>query len=137
MLDRRLGYALFALRLAIGVQAVVLGLTKFNTQDALLRISGVVELLAGILIFTPYTETAGYFLTGWLLLFGLKALGGEGAYGSAVAYTVLAACAFALAHLTRLNEAAADTGPTRGRTLRTRGRQQTDTAGRAVSLAEA
>ncbi len=112
MLDARLGYSLWALRVAFGVQAVLFGLVRFNTPGTLTRLSGVVELGAGVLVFTPLTELAAYFLTGWLLLLALAAVGLEGAYGTAVCNVMLAAGAFALGRFTRLNEAE---GPMVGR----------------------
>lgn len=105
MLDARLGYSLWALRAVFGVQAVVFGLVRFNTPGALTRGSGIVELVAGVLVFTPLTELAAYFLTVWLVLLAVVAAGLESAYGIAVCDVMLAAGAFALARLTRLNEA--------------------------------
>jgi hypothetical protein len=105
MLDARLGYAFWALRLAVGVDSIVVGLQRFGSEGPLKRGAGVIEVVVGVLVFTPFTQHAAYFLMGWLLLLASKAAGGGGAYDIAVGDVILAAGAFALAQLTRLNEA--------------------------------
>jgi hypothetical protein len=110
MLDARLSYAFWALRLACGVQPMVSGLARFNAGGASSRAMGVIELLAGVLVFTPATEAAARFLTVWFLLLGVHALSVRGAYDIAVTDVLLAAAAYVLARLTRLNEAVAAQG---------------------------
>jgi hypothetical protein len=107
MLDARLGTAFWALRLVCGVQPMVSGLAKFNAGGASSRAMGVLELVAGVLVFTPFTEVAARFLTAWFLLLALHAAGVRAAYDIAVTDVLLAVAAFALARLTRLNEAVA------------------------------
>jgi hypothetical protein len=111
MLDARLGYSLWALRLAVGVDSVVIGLQRFSSEATP---AAVVELVAGLLIFTPFTELAAYFLTVWPLLLALKAVTLGGAYDNAIYDVMLAAGAFALARLTRVNEAAVTAGAREG-----------------------
>ena len=109
MLDRRLATSLWALRLVVGVQAIAFGLQRWQLPGTAARLAGVVELVAGVLVFTPLTELAAIFLTGWLCLLALPAVvSGGGVLGAS--NVLLAATAFALSRLTRVNEAAdADT----------------------------
>ena len=106
MLDARLGYCFWWLRVACGVLPIVSGLEKFNTGGAWLRAAGVVELVAGILIFTAFTEVAAYFLTAWFLLLALQTASGPHAYELAVSDVLFAVGTFVLARLTRVNESA-------------------------------
>jgi hypothetical protein len=106
LLDARLGYCFWCLRVACGVLPIVSGLEKFNTGGTWLRAAGVVEVVGGILIFTAFTEVAAYFFTGWFLLFALQTARVQGPNWLAVSDVVLAVGAFALARLTRVNEAA-------------------------------
>ena len=106
MLDARLGLCFWCLRIACGVLPIVSGLEKFNAGGPWLRAAGVVELIAGILIFTAFTEVAAYFLTAWFLLLALQTASGPLAYELAVSDVLLAVGAFVLARLTRVNESA-------------------------------
>jgi hypothetical protein len=103
MLDARLGFSLWVLRLGYGVLFVVSGLEKFNSLGTPTRVAGVVELLAGVLVFTPFTRTAAHFLGGWLVLLALVAAT-LGQYDMAVRDALLAVGAFVLARLMRVNE---------------------------------
>lgn len=106
MLDRRLSFAYWALRHGLGVSAFASGLYTLHASTALPRLTGAIELGAGILIFTPLSCLAARALTGWLLLLALKLWIAGGPYDTAAGDVVLAAGAFALARLTRVNEAA-------------------------------
>jgi hypothetical protein len=106
LLDARLGLCFWCLRVACGVLPIVYGLEKFNTGGPWLRAAGVVELIAGILIFTALTEVAAYFLTAWFLLLALQTANGPLTYELAVSDVLLAVGAFVLAQLTRVNESA-------------------------------
>jgi hypothetical protein len=106
LLDARLGSCFWCLRVACGVLPIVSGLEKFNTGGLWLRAAGVVELIAGILIFTVFTEVAAYFLTAWFLLLALQTASGPRGYEPAVANVLLAVAAFVLGRLTRVNESA-------------------------------
>ncbi len=127
MLDARLGFSLWALRLAFGASSIVSGLANFNTLATSTRVAGVVELVAGVLIFTPLTELAATFLTGWLLFLALRAAVPGGEWVLALCDVMLAAGAFALARFTRVNEAAAAReqfrGTNQGTTRSTRGKR--------------
>jgi hypothetical protein len=106
LLDARLSYSFWWLRVACGVLPIVSGLEKFNAGGLWLRAAGVVELIAGILIFTAFTEVAAYFLTGWFLLLALQTASGPHAYALGVSDVLLAVATFVLARLTRVNESA-------------------------------
>ena len=128
MLDARLGFSLWALRLTFGASSIVCGLANFNTLATSTRVAGVVELVAGVLIFTPLTElAAATFLTGWLLFLALRAAVPGGEWLLALCDVMLAAGAFALARFTRVNEAAAAReqfrGTNQGTTRSTRGKR--------------
>jgi hypothetical protein len=103
MLDARLGFSLWVLRLGYGVLFIVSGLEKFNGLGTPTRVAGVVELVAGVLVFTPFTRTAAHFLGGWLVLLALVA-GTLGQYDRGVRDALLAVGAFVLARLMRVNE---------------------------------
>jgi hypothetical protein len=94
------------LRVGCAVLPIVSGLEKFNAGGTWLRAAGVVELVAGVLIFTPFTEVAAYFLTAWFLVFAVQAAGANGAEWLAVSDVVFAVGTFVLARLTRVNEGA-------------------------------
>jgi hypothetical protein len=106
VLDARLGPCYWCLRIACGVLPIVSGLEKFNTGGSWLRVAGVVELIAGILIFTAFTEVAAWFLTVWFLLLALQTASGAHAYALALCNVLVAVGAFVLARLTSLNESA-------------------------------
>ena len=108
MLDERLTYCFWGLRLGCGVQSIVSGVLKFNSGEPLVRVAGVIELVAGVLIFTPLTTAAARFIGGWLLLLALYALSVRHAYDAAVFDVLLAAGALVLARLTRVNEASVE-----------------------------
>ncbi|MGO8967977.1 MAG: hypothetical protein ACLQDQ_00190 [Myxococcaceae bacterium] len=92
------------MRAAFGVGAIGFGLERFGMAAALTRGSGLLEFVAGILVFTPLTALAATFLGGWwLLLAVVSATAGSPELG--VCDILLAAGAFALARLTRVNEA--------------------------------
>jgi hypothetical protein len=97
---------LWWLRVACGALPIVSGLEKFSTGEPWLRAAGVVELIAGVLIFTVFTEVAAYFLTAWFLLLALQTVSGPHAYELAFSDVLLAVGAFVLARLTRVNESA-------------------------------
>ncbi len=104
MLDGRLDGSLWAMRAALGTGAIGFGLERFNMPGTLARGGGLLEFIAGLLVFTPLTGRAATFLSGWWLLL---ALGAASARSPALAacHVLLAAGAFALARLTGLNEA--------------------------------
>ncbi len=106
MLDTRLSHCYWWLRVACGALPIVSGLEKFDAGGPWLRAAGVVELIAGILIFTAFSEVAAYFLSTWFLLLALQTASGLHAYELAFSDVLLAVGAFVLARLTRVNESA-------------------------------
>ncbi len=103
MLDGRLAIPLWALRFGLGAGAIGFGLQGWQQPGAPAHVAALLELAAGVLVFTPLTELAATFLAGWCLLLALAAVlpGGGGLGASNV---LLAASAFTLARLTRVNE---------------------------------
>jgi|GEM_PF-5431432 len=100
MLDRRLAISLWALRFVVGAQGIGFGLQRWQLPGTAARVAGLLELVAGVLVFTPLTELAAIFLTGWLSLQAVLPGGG----GLGVSNLLLAAAAYTLARLTRVNE---------------------------------
>ncbi len=109
MLDGRLAIPLSALRFVLGAQAIGFGVQWWQQPGALAHVAGLLELVAGVLVFTPLTELAATFLAGWLFLLALAAvLPGGGGLG--FCNILLAASAFTLARLTRVNQGEAVQG---------------------------
>jgi hypothetical protein len=119
MLDSRLHYSYCALRIAFGASAFASGLYTLQTSGLIPRISGAIQLGAGVLVFTPLTGVAARVLTSWLLLIALKLLLAGGPYETAACDVVLAAGAFALARFTTVNEAPSEPRPARDRSAGT------------------
>ncbi len=109
MLDGRLAIPLWALRCVLGAAAIGFGLQRWQQAGAPAHVGALLELVAGVLVFTPLTELAATFLAGWCLVLALLAIlpGGGGLGASNV---LLAASAFSLARLTRVNEGQTLTG---------------------------
>ncbi len=103
MLDGRLDVSLWALRAALGTGAIAFGLEGFNMPGTLTRGGGLLQFIAGMLVFTPLTGWAATFLSGWWLLLALGAAS-AGTSALAACDVLLAAGAFALARLTGVNE---------------------------------
>jgi hypothetical protein len=106
MLDARLSYCFFCLRLACGVLPIVSGLEKFNAGGPWARAEGVVLLVTGLLVFTVFSEVAAYFLAACFLLFAVQTARTHGADSLAVSDVVVAVAAFVFARLTRVNQGA-------------------------------
>jgi hypothetical protein len=104
VLPPRLGLALWALRTSFGTLAIASGLGRAHLASTPDRLAACLELGAGVLVFTPFTAAAASFLTGWLLLLALVSLLAGGPGDRAASDLVLAAGAFTLARLTRVNE---------------------------------
>ena len=118
--ERGLETAWWALRLAIGVTAIVAGLDKFFNlltewsmylapwmeqasplaPPTLLRVVGVIEMAAGALVLSRFTRLGGYVVAAWLTLIAIQ-LASTGTFlDLATRDLVLAIAAFALAKLT-------------------------------------
>lgn len=106
------------LKLTYGLVPIVAGLDKFTNLLAswseflpaaiagvlpvepmvFMYVVGVVEIVAGVLVLTRYTEYAAYVVAGWLVAVALTQVGG-GNYTIAVRDVVMAVGAVALAQL--------------------------------------
>ena len=124
MEDQKINQAWWMLRLVFGVVPVVAGLDKFfnlltNWEQylspialqvsplsgpAFLRIVGVIEIAAGVLILTRWTRLGAYVASAWLTLIALNLLTTGHYFDIAARDVALAVAAFALA---RLDEARA------------------------------
>jgi hypothetical protein len=109
MLDARLVIPLSALRFVLGAQAIGFGVQRWQQPGAPAHLAGLLELVAGVLVFTPLTELAARFLAGWLFLLALAAVL-PGGSGLGLTNVLLAASAFTLARLTRVNQGEAVEG---------------------------
>jgi uncharacterized membrane protein YphA (DoxX/SURF4 family) len=126
----RLNVAWWTLRVGLGVGPFLAGLDKFfnrlTTWDmylnpaipGLLQVSpatfmhlvGVVEMVAGILVFTRFTRYAAYIVMAWLLAISASLVAQGLFLDIAVRDVELALGAFVLAKLTEIREAAVEEG---------------------------
>ena len=108
------------LKFTFGIVPIVAGLDKFTnvlttwemylnpslvgmlpfSAGAFMMIVGVVEILAGVLVFAK-TEWGGYLVAGWLTLVALTLLGGFMYVDVAVRDLVMAIAAFAMARMAK------------------------------------
>lgn len=125
--DPRLSLAWWILRIGLGLAPILAGLDKFfnlltNWEmyldpaiPGLLHISsatfmhlvGVVEIVAGVLVFTRFTRYAAYIVAAWLLAIAANLLAQALFFDIAVRDVELALAAFVLAKLTEIRETAA------------------------------
>jgi uncharacterized membrane protein YphA (DoxX/SURF4 family) len=124
----RLNVACWTLRVGLGVGPFLAGLDKFFNRltvwdmylnpaiPALLHVSpatfmhlvGVVEMVAGILVFTRFTRYAAYIVMVWLLAISASLVAQGLFLDIAVRDVELALGAFVLAKLTEIREAAVE-----------------------------
>jgi len=123
MLDRRLESPNWSLRLAYGLVPLVAGIDKFFnlltywpkylsevTTDVLpvapqtfMYAVGVIEILAGILVLSPYARAGAYVVGAWLIAIAANLVLG-GWYDIAVRDLVMSIGAFALARMNEVRE---------------------------------
>lgn len=124
--DTRLNESWWTLRLAFGLVPIVAGLDKyFNllanwemylnplvprlvhlSAPSVMHIVGVIEIVAGILVLTPFTRLAAYVVMAWLCAIALNLIVQGHFLDVAVRDVVLAMAAFVLAKLTEVRESA-------------------------------
>jgi hypothetical protein len=124
--EHGLDSAWWALRLGIGVTAFAAGLDKFFNlltdwnmyvapwverltpiaPSATLRIFGVVEMAAAVLILSRWTRLGGYVVAAWLGLVAVQLLTTGMFFDLAARDVVMAIAAFALAKLTEWRQPA-------------------------------
>lgn len=125
-MDQRLNAAFWTLRIAFGLTAFLAGLDKFLnlltnweqyasqlvlnviplSAGALMRVAGVIEIIAGIAILAGLTRLGGYVVAAWLTLIALTLLTTGKFFDVAVRDLVMACGAFVLARLSEVREEA-------------------------------
>lgn len=124
MLDKRLERSWWALRLSYGLVPVVAGLDKFTnlltdwqaylspvalrvlpfSGPTFMRIVGVIEIVAGIIVLSKATQIGAYIVSVWLLCIALELLTTGHYFDIAVRDVVMAIGAFALAKMTEVRQ---------------------------------
>lgn len=138
-MDARLNTPFWTLRIAFGLMAFLAGLDKFFnlltnweqyasplvlrvvplSAGALMRVSGVVEMLVGLAVLLGLTRLGGYVVTAWLTLIALTLVTSGHYLDVAVRDLVLACGAFALARLSEVREEASAPSAARASRLST------------------
>lgn len=124
-MDSRLNSAFWVLRIAFGLTAFLAGLDKFLnlltdwekytsvfvlnlvplSAGALMRVAGVIEMIAGIAVLAGITRLGGYVIAGWLTAIALSLLTTGQYFDVAVRDLVMACGAFVLARLSEVRQA--------------------------------
>jgi uncharacterized membrane protein YphA (DoxX/SURF4 family) len=125
-MDTRLNSAFWTLRIAFGLTAFLAGLDKFFnlltnweqyasplvldilplSAGALMRVGGVIEIIAGVALLAGVTRVGGYVVAAWLTLISLTLLTTGQYFDVAVRDLVMACGAFVLARLSDVREPA-------------------------------
>lgn len=118
-MDSRLDSTILTLRIAFGLTAFLAGLDKFLnlltnweqyvsplaldilplSAGALMRVAGVIEMIAGIAVLSGLTRLGGYVIAGWLTAIALSLVFSGRFFDVAVRDLVMALGAFTLARL--------------------------------------
>lgn len=118
-MDSRINSAFWTLRIAFGLTAFLAGLDKFLnlltnwekyvspvlanlapvSAGTLMRVAGVIEMVAGIAVLAGLTRLGGYVVAAWLTAIALTLVIGGQYFDVAVRDLVMACGAFALARL--------------------------------------
>jgi uncharacterized membrane protein YphA (DoxX/SURF4 family) len=126
-MDTRLNSAFWTLRIALGLTAFLAGLDKFFnlltnweqyasplvlsilpvSAGTLMRVGGVIEIIAGLALLAGVTRLGGYVVAGWLTLIAVTLLTTGQFFDIAVRDLVMACGAFVLARLSEVREPAA------------------------------
>jgi len=122
--DSRLNAAWWALRIGIGFGPIVAGIDKYFNKltdwgmylsplatkvvpvstSTFMHIVGVVEIIAGIIVFTRWTKIGAYIVGLWLLCIAANLLTSGMFYDLAVRDVEIAIGAFALSQLTAFRQ---------------------------------
>lgn len=125
-MDSRINSLFWTLRIAFGLTAFLAGLDKFFnlltdweqyasplvlnilpvSAATLMRVAGVIEMIAGIVVLAGLTRLGGYVVAAWLTLIALSLLTSGRYLDVAVRDLVMATGAFTLARLTEIREVA-------------------------------
>ena len=123
-MDSRLTAAFWTLRIAFGLTAFLAGLDKFLnlltnweqyvsplvlglvplSAGALMRVAGVIEIIAGLAVLAGVTRLGGYVIAGWLTAIALSLLTTGQFFDVAVRDLVMACGAFVLARLSEVRQ---------------------------------
>ena len=123
-MDTRLNSAFWTLRIAFGLTAFLAGVDKFLniltnweqyasplvlkmiplSAGALMRVGGVIEIIAGLAILAGVTRLGGYVVAGWLTLIALTLVSTGHFFDVAVRDLVMACGAFVLARLSEVRD---------------------------------
>jgi len=121
-MDTRLNSVYWSLRMAFGLTAFLAGLDKFFnlltnwekyvsplvlnivplSAGTLMRIAGVIEIVAGVIVLAGLTRLGGYVVAAWLTAIALSLLTTGQYFDVAVRDLVMAIGAFSLARLSEV-----------------------------------
>src|SRR6185437_10149620 len=122
--DRHLDASWWVLKIGLGLMAVLAGLDKYFNKLAdlemylspyatkvlpvsavtFMHIVGVIEIVAGIVVFSRWTKVGGYIVMAWLIGIALNLVTTGMFFDIAVRDLELAAAAFVLAQLSTVHE---------------------------------
>ena len=137
-MDHRLNSAFWTLRIAFGATAFLAGLDKFFNLLAdweayasplltsilpagtLMRVAGVIEMIAGVAILAGLTRLGGYVVAAWLTAIAVSLLTTGKFFDVAVRDLVMACGAFTLARISEVREGATAAAPASASGLRSR-----------------
>ena len=122
--DRHLDVSWWVLKIALGLMAVLAGLDKYFNKLAdwekylspyatkvlpvsavtFMHIVGVIEIIAGIIVFSRWTKIGGYIVMAWLIGIALNLVTTGMFFDIAVRDLEIAAAAFVLAQLSTVHE---------------------------------
>jgi uncharacterized membrane protein YphA (DoxX/SURF4 family) len=121
-MDRRLAPAYWALRIGLGLGPFLAGLDKFFnfladwsmylsplatkvipiSPEAFMRVVGVVEMIAGLIVLAGFTRLGGYIVMAWLIAIAINLVTTGSYYDLAVRDIEIAIGAFTLARLSEV-----------------------------------
>jgi uncharacterized membrane protein YphA (DoxX/SURF4 family) len=121
-MDTRLNSAFWTLRIAFGLTAFLAGLDKFFnlltnwekyvsplllqlvpvSAGVLMRVAGVIEIIAGVAVLAGLTRLGGYVIAAWLTLIALSLFTTGQYFDVAVRDLVMACGAFVLARISEV-----------------------------------
>ena len=123
-MDSRINSVFWTLRIAFGLTAFLAGLDKFLnlltnweqyasplvlnlvpfSATTLMRVAGVIEMIAGVVVLAGLTRLGGYVVAAWLTLIALSLLTTGHFFDVAVRDLVMATGAFTLARISEVRE---------------------------------
>jgi uncharacterized membrane protein YphA (DoxX/SURF4 family) len=133
----RLSSAWWALRIGLGLGAFLAGLDKFFglladwgmylsplaerllpvSGPVFMRVVGVIEMIAGLLLLAGFARIGGYIVMGWLVAIAVNLVSTGMFFDLAVRDVEIAIAAYTLARLTEARQPVASTRTVAGETL--------------------